>query len=139
MNYTENYQLPQWVESDRVLMEDFNTANSKIDAVLSEAVRNMATKGNCQIYTTSYTGNGISGFSNYRSLSFPGTPLVVMIAGDGPNGMTALRGVTSVRSTLDANVNLSWSGSTLSWAANSAQGQMNTDGEIYQVVALLAK
>ena len=34
MNYTPNYQLPQWVESDRVLMSDFNSANSKIDAAL---------------------------------------------------------------------------------------------------------
>ena len=26
MNYTENYQLPQWEETDRVLMADFNAA-----------------------------------------------------------------------------------------------------------------
>ena len=31
MNYTENYQLPQWVESDRVLMDDFNNAMRKIE------------------------------------------------------------------------------------------------------------
>ena len=35
MNYTSNYQLPQWVESDRVLMNDFNDANSKLDAALT--------------------------------------------------------------------------------------------------------
>lgn len=35
MNYTENYQLPQWVESDRVLMEDFNAANLKVDQTLA--------------------------------------------------------------------------------------------------------
>ena len=34
LNYTENYQLPQWVESDRVLMEDFNTAMRKTDLEL---------------------------------------------------------------------------------------------------------
>lgn len=32
MNYTENYQLPQWEETDRVLMEDFNDAMAKVDA-----------------------------------------------------------------------------------------------------------
>lgn len=37
MNYTENYQLPQWVESDRVLMEDFNGAMSKVDTKIREA------------------------------------------------------------------------------------------------------
>lgn len=36
MNYTENYQLPQWVESDRVLMEDFNDTNAKVDQALAE-------------------------------------------------------------------------------------------------------
>ena len=24
MNYTTNYHLPQWVETDRIQMEDFN-------------------------------------------------------------------------------------------------------------------
>ena len=38
MNYTENYHLPQWVKSDRILMEDFNQAMEKIDAGLG-AVR----------------------------------------------------------------------------------------------------
>ena len=31
MNYTTNYHLPQWVESDRILMEDFNDAMAGID------------------------------------------------------------------------------------------------------------
>ena len=34
MNYTENYQLNQWEQSDRVLMEDFNADNAKLDAAL---------------------------------------------------------------------------------------------------------
>ena len=32
MNYTENYHLPQWVESDRIMMTDFNQAMENIDA-----------------------------------------------------------------------------------------------------------
>ena len=35
LNYTENYQLSQWVKSDRVLMEDFNDVNKKIDAAIA--------------------------------------------------------------------------------------------------------
>ena len=35
LNYTENYQLNQWAKSDRVLMEDFNSDNAKIDAALN--------------------------------------------------------------------------------------------------------
>ena len=34
-NQTTNYQLNQWVKSDRVLMEDFNADNAKIDAALA--------------------------------------------------------------------------------------------------------
>ena len=35
MNYTTNYHLPQWVESDRILMEDFNEAMEAIEEGLS--------------------------------------------------------------------------------------------------------
>ena len=37
MEYTENYQLPQWVESDRILMEDFNQAMAAIDGGIKAA------------------------------------------------------------------------------------------------------
>ena len=33
-NHTENYALSQWERSDRILMEDFNADNAKIDAAL---------------------------------------------------------------------------------------------------------
>ena len=34
MNYTANYQLPQWVETDRIMMDDFNEMACKIDSGL---------------------------------------------------------------------------------------------------------
>ena len=36
MNYTQNYQLPQWESSDRILMDDFNDAMEKIEGGLSD-------------------------------------------------------------------------------------------------------
>ena len=49
MNYTTNYHLPQWVESDRIMMEDFNAAMAGIDqgiagetAARAEAIANLA-------------------------------------------------------------------------------------------------
>lgn len=36
MNYTENYHLPQWVETDRVMMKDFNRMCADIEAGLTE-------------------------------------------------------------------------------------------------------
>ena len=35
MNYTTNYHLPQWVETDRIQMEDFNDAMADIDEGLT--------------------------------------------------------------------------------------------------------
>ena len=37
MNYTTNYHLPQWVETDRIMMEDFNGAMSDIDQGIKTA------------------------------------------------------------------------------------------------------
>ena len=36
MKQTENYQLNQWEKTDRILMEDFNEDNRKIDEALAE-------------------------------------------------------------------------------------------------------
>ena len=36
MNYTGNYHLPQWVETDRVQMEDFNQMCADIDQGITE-------------------------------------------------------------------------------------------------------
>ena len=78
MNYTTNYRLPQWVETDRIMMEDFNqmcsdidegiktaqdtadTAESKADAAQSSAnaVADAYTPGNQPYVVGSYTGTG---------------------------------------------------------------------------------
>ena len=42
MNQTANYGLSQWEATDRILMEDFNSDNSKIDAALKENADNTA-------------------------------------------------------------------------------------------------
>ena len=36
MNYTENYHLPQWVKTDRIMMEDFNQMCEDLEAGLTE-------------------------------------------------------------------------------------------------------
>ena len=36
MNKTQNYQLSQWERTDKVLMDDFNGDNAKIDSALGE-------------------------------------------------------------------------------------------------------
>ena len=48
MNYTENYQRPQWEKTDRIVMEDFNTAFRTVEEQMLECTR---------IAVGSYTGN----------------------------------------------------------------------------------
>ena len=69
MNHTPNYNLSQWEKSDKVLMDDFNADNAKIDAALKgEAGARAAgdaalqaalsAKGNCRIRTVTRVGDG---------------------------------------------------------------------------------
>jgi len=37
MKYTKNYHLPQWVEDDLILMDDFNKMNESIENGITEA------------------------------------------------------------------------------------------------------
>ena len=53
MNHTTNYQLSQWAKSDRLMMDDFNADNQKIDAALKAVA-----DGTMQFITGSYFGDG---------------------------------------------------------------------------------
>ena len=71
MNYTENYHLPQWVETDRVQMEDFNQMCADIDQGIknaqetantaeskANAVQDAYKPDNNPYVTGTYTGTG---------------------------------------------------------------------------------
>ena len=88
-NYTTNYQLNQWEPTDQVQRTDFNADNAKIDAALKTNAAAIAAEtaartaavalcGNCQIYVSSYVGNGVYGQDNARSITCPKPPVVVM-------------------------------------------------------------
>ena len=66
-DYTEHYQLHQWVPTDDFLRTDFNTDFAKIDAALGEkaGVEELAevqalAGSKCRVVIGSYTGNGDS-------------------------------------------------------------------------------
>ena len=73
MNYTENYQLNQWDAGDRVLREDFNADNAKIDAALKAA--NDTAAGKCRIVTGTYQGDQTDG----RMIWLGFTPKLVIV------------------------------------------------------------
>ena len=150
MDYTANYQLPQWVDSDRILRTDFNSAYQKLDAALKINADGLAANtaahagfGNCQLYTTSYVGNGLYDSNNKNTLTFPGTPLAVFIGECGGNGifLVALQGMqqTFAQSSGSSVNSLTWGTNTLSWYNHqAASGQLNGSGVTYRVVALIA-
>ena len=85
-NQTPNYALNQWSRDDRVLMEDFNADNAKIDTALAKKAEQSALTALTQtvaalpgqiprIVTGTYTGDGAA----ERFLSLPFTPKVVYL------------------------------------------------------------
>lgn len=117
-NYTENLGLCQWEVTDQVLRTEFNEDNAKIDEVLGELRETVARHsgaiagfGNCQLYYTTYTGDGNA---KSRTYTFPAPPAIVFRK--GPTFVSI-----AVRGNPDA---FSYEGSTnwggvLSWSGNS--------------------
>lgn len=147
MKQTQNFQLNQWEQTDRILMEDFNSDNGKIDAALAagQAAREalaaaVAKCGNCRVTYSSYTGTGTSGSSNPSSLTFPEPPLLaVVVSEDGDLMLLSPEMSGTIRytaSTSSNRVSQAWEGSTVSWYSSStANSQMNYSGQLYLVLA----
>ena len=67
--------LSRWAGTDRILMEEFNSDNEKIDTALKASADDVAAlqtalagSGNCGIAVTSYTGAGAYGAENANTL-----------------------------------------------------------------------
>ena len=175
LNQTANYQLNQWESTDRILMADFNSDNSKIDAALkaqSDAIaakaaqstvtalsQTVSTKasqsdmtalsqeldslsaqvdlrGNCQIYYTTYTGDG----QTTRTLTFPGKPLLVLVQG----GNLICHGIQGnpkfmcrTNGTAGEVCDAVWSGNSLTWTGNLPYNANDAE-TTYYLVALMA-
>ena len=146
MNYTTNYQLPQWVKEDRIMMEDFNDMTAKVDEALGEQGENIESLqasvekcGTCGFYYASYVGNSSTSPISY---TFPAKPMIFMVA-NGRNGFSfiACRGMSQVyphHSTGTIQLQLTWADRSVSWNySNGASNNMNAAGDTYYIVALL--
>lgn len=156
MKKTENFQLNQWESTDRILMDDFNNDNDKIDAALgklSAASESQAVTlaqhaaaipklGNCRIYTTGYSGSGVAGANYPRSLTFPAQPVVLLIFGGGGWFLSLPEsgvGLAFPGGSGPYTNTCSYSNGTFTWYSSmtSASTQMNVGGTYYRVVALI--
>ena len=84
-NHTPHFNLNQWERDDRILMDDFNADNAKIDAALGTHSVLLAglegRKGNCRVETFSYTGKSQDGHGLTNSFTFSKRPAFVLILG----------------------------------------------------------
>ena len=76
MTKTTNYQLNQWAKSDRVMMDDFNADNQKIDAALGTIPK---------LAVGTYTGDGAA--ENTITLGFK-PQLMIIYPAEAGNGNT---------------------------------------------------
>ena len=151
-NYTEHYQLHQWEPQDPFLRTDFNEDHEKIDTALNGlAEQNAALEaalalcGNCQIYTTSYTGTGSYGEENPCTLTFPVKPvLALFLDPSAAYGIAAGGGKYMFRIKLGETDSLfaTWSedGKTLSWySLKGIAQQLNYADRVYPVIVWCIK
>ena len=142
MEQTANYGLNQWAAGDRIMREDFNADNAKVDQALGALAATVAGCGNCKVWTTSYIGTGTSDEAGASTLTFPQQPMVFFIAGSGGVGYN-VRGnptlfVRPGNSAYSCTGSWSGDGRTYTWYNSSVRYQLNVSGTVYTVVAFLS-
>ena len=140
MTKTTNYQLNQWVKSDRIMMDDFNADNTKIDAALkanadtaAAASAAVALCGNCKIYCTSFVGTGTAAAP---TMTFPHKPLIIFVSGRDALNLIAWRGQSGSRilESPSSPITVTWGERSVAW---SGSDYLNHTGFTHQVIALL--
>ncbi len=154
MQYTANYQLPQWAEDDRIMMGDFNKAMADIDrglagvaqdgaAALAQAVGSGGQ--NCRIAWGTYSGKGKYGENNSNSLEFGFSPVLVMVGCANHYNKAAwptimIRGVGAAcadTSTAMSDMSVQWQNAGVKWWNNySEENQNNSAGTAYYYIAV---
>ena len=132
MTKTTNYQLNQWAKSDRVMMDDFNADNTKIDAALKANADAMP-----RILHGSYTGDGTTPTqASPKSLSCGFYPLAFIIFYNGYPCLL-IRGQTTLYDHWSDSAVVTWNDSGLSWYAPSSRGNaFNDSGAAYNYLIL---
>lgn len=162
-NQTTNYDLSQWLPTDPVHHEDFNGDNAKLDAALAakadavdmvnlnQTVAGLTStvsghtdaldgKGNCEIFSITYTGTGQYGEDHPAVINFDYLPLLVwIIDADNTHSMVMIYGSNRAQASNNFDsATVSWTRRSVTWYANAANAQMNSSGKGYALIALLA-
>ena len=153
-NKTPNLNLHSWVETDPVLMREFNENFNALDAAhaaLSESLDTESAAMNSSIsamqtqmlktVSGSYVGDGTAS----KTLFFSGAPKVVMVSEEGYGGiyksMTMFSGYNDVMCYTTYNscssCSVTWSGTSVSWKLKSSTylDMLNSNGMTYHYIA----
>ena len=151
MDYTQNLNLPQFEETDRIMHDDFNNAFAALDTAVAAATdaAAAAAAGGAKVAWGSYVGNGNSGNKeNATSITLSFEPKLLVVTGGGVlNGNTTNVTMFAVRGSASTiflaknaelyDANSFWEGNTVSWyTIYSAKNQMNEAGTTYYYVAI---
>ena len=148
MENTSKYGLKRWDAADRIRREEFNDNWDKIDTALGSHAGILAHSGNCKVVFGTYTGDGTYGAANPRTLTFDGTPVLVVIqpkvykAGNCDR-LLLIRGTdwgyTADNDHANYRCNVTWGNQSVSWSAVSKPlGGANGEGIVYCYAALIA-
>ena len=153
MAETGNYQLNQWESTDRILREDFNADNAKVDQALAAQKGELAALtaavalcGNCKIAFGQYVGTGTYGANNPCTITFPGKPAVVFVQTTDRNSTNNDRLIFIRNSNwgfvfsgnIDSNNFVTWRENSLSWYnSTSAILQSNREGVTYSYAGII--
>ena len=157
---TPNYRLSRWAGTDRILVEEFNSDNEKIDTALkgnAEAVAAetaareaadtalrtaVAARGNCEVICGTYTGDGASS----RTLTFNGKPLFVLVQPTDGNynqrSLAMTRGMSSANSEFqnsNTSTSISWANTSVTFDTGKVSYGLNVADTAYSYLALLEK
>ena len=160
MQHTQNYQLSRWEKDDRIMMEDFNADNAKLDAALAakadaedvtalgESVNDALGSGghNCRIICGSYTGTGTYGAASPTSLTTGFAPVLVIVQKTenvGYDPAILIRGMTVGRNNSGkSTLAVSWRDDGVSWYTTNTSAnlpaaiQMNTADQTFYYAAI---
>ena len=142
-NQTPNYALSQWERDDRILMEDFNEDNTKIDAAIKAEVdartaadaalqTSLGKKGNVQVQIYTYTGTGTYGSEGPCTIPFNGKePLLVLVLGTNSDDLLLHKGL-SYANNYSNYCRVAWQNTGVTWFAHKdAVYQLNVKDRLY--------
>ena len=142
MQHTDKYQFNLIDRDDPFTPDALNDNANKLEAALerhsAEVAGVLAAKGNCQIVTGSYVGNGKFGDKNKNTITFEGAPLLLIVQGD--EGFFAFVGTEKV-SAFRSNhayltpIYLTWEENSVSWySGEEVIAQLNSKDVTYHYI-----